>query len=346
MKVRKNVIGSLEKCYSLSLLDYQGKSHLLVAAEKVNQCRMYGMDGNLEEVLWDEPGGVMTMVPVPEGGGQFLATWRFYSPNDSKDASIVSVTPENGSWVVRTVAELPFVHRFDILRSGEKKYLIACTLKSGHACKDDWSSPGKVYAASLPEDLSAVDREHPLKLQVLRDGMFKNHGYFRDVEDGRESAVVACEQGIFRFVPPRSGDKGWEIEQLLEEPASDAALLDLDGCGEKELLIFSPFHGDTVSIYKRSGGRFVRVYEHPEKLEFLHAICCGYPGGIPTIFLGYRRGRQELLAVTADGRGGYSFQVLDSGSGPANVLFFRGGKDYLLAANRESDEIALYQLEM
>ena len=39
-------------------------------------------------------------------------------------------------------------------------------------------------------------------------------------------------------------------ETLLETPASDATLIDFDGDGKDELLVLSPFHGDTVLIYR------------------------------------------------------------------------------------------------
>lgn len=344
MKIQKKVVGSLEKCYSLSLLEYRGSRHFLVAAEKVNQCRMYDLQGSLEEVVWEQPGGTMSLVPVPGADGQFLATQRFYSPNDSKEASIVSVTPEgDGKWRVRTLAELPFVHRFDILKCGGRNYLIACTLKSGHSCKDDWTEPGKVYAAELPNDLTQFDEERPLQLQVMKEQMLRNHGYFKWVKDGCEQAVIACEQGIFRFAPPLGARKGWEIEQLLDTPASDMALMDLDGCGVEEMLVFSPFHGDRAVIYKKMDKSYRKVYEYPQRLEFLHAVCCGYLCGRPAFFLGYRKGQRELLALMSDGDSGFVCQVIDSGCGPANVLYYSGEEEeFLLAANRETDEIAMY----
>ena len=128
MNVTKKVVGELKKCYALTMLNYHGHDHFLVAAEKVNECRLYDLDGNQEEVLWSEPGGIMTMQQVPGSDGQFLSTRKFYSPNDSKNASIVVVTPMG---------------------------------------KNDWRSPGRVCVAELPDDLSKFTYQNQLELKTL-----------------------------------------------------------------------------------------------------------------------------------------------------------------------------------
>ena len=64
MKVNKIKTHELEKCYAISPLTYNGAEHILSAAEKVNKCLLFDLDGNLEETVWEEPGGTMSMVPV------------------------------------------------------------------------------------------------------------------------------------------------------------------------------------------------------------------------------------------------------------------------------------------
>ena len=42
----------------------------------------------------------------------------------------------------------------------------------------------------------------------------------------------------------------------------------------------------------------------------------------------------------------YVYEIIDEDRGPANVFrFVRDGKDVLIAANRETDEVAMYTLE-
>ena len=79
--MKLNLLNSyeLDRCYSIAPLHYQGKDHILVAAEKVNKCILFDLDGNPEETVWEEPGGTMSMVQVPGTDGWFLATHQFYT---------------------------------------------------------------------------------------------------------------------------------------------------------------------------------------------------------------------------------------------------------------------------
>lgn len=346
--IKKRVLAELEKCYSIAPLIYQNKFHILVAAEKKNRCILFNQDGNEKATVWEGPGGVMTMVQVPGTDGQFLATHKFYSPNDSREAKIIVATPDqNGRWKINTLVELPFVHRFDILTVGEENYLIACALKSGHEYKDDWSTPGKVYGAKLPKDLTGFNEENQLSLTVLKENMLKNHGYYRVIENGKVSGLVCSDNGVFRFWPPEQEGNPWRIDQLLDVPASDGTMIDLDGDGKMELLTLSPFHGDEISIYKNIDNEWKKVYEYPEKAEFLHAIWSGELGGKRTIIVGYRKGARRLLAFTWDeNMQSYAFKTLDDDRGPANAYGYHNGEnDVLIAANRETNEIAMYTFE-
>lgn len=344
MKFQKNVIATLNKCYSIAPLTYQGNPCFLVAAEKQDPCLLFDMEGRLLTTVFEEPGGVMSMVPLPWEEGAFLATHRFYSPNDSANASIVRVYPGQDGFQVQTLARLPFVHRFDILTRNHIHYLIACTLKSGHQYKDDWSSPGKVYATVLPEDLSAVTEEHPLKLTVLKDHMLKNHGYYRITKDGYDSALVSSDEGVFLFTPPETPEGEFSITQLLGTPASDAVLVDLDGDGEEELFVFSPFHGDQILIYKKEHGSYFLQYTHPVKTEFTHALWAGSLNGRKVVLAGHRKGKRELLLFSYSSETAhYTYEVVDTDCGPANVSCFSTDKGpRIIAANREINEIAMY----
>ena len=88
---------------------------------------------------------------------------------------------------------------------------------------------------------------------MIRDGLVKNHGYYRVEDEGVQTSVISAEQGVFQFIPPAQlGDR--EIRTLLETPASDAVLLDLDEDGERRLAVLSRPSRDCISIYKRETG--------------------------------------------------------------------------------------------
>lgn len=348
MKVEKKVIANLNKCYSIAPLYYQGTDHFLVAAEKVDRCLLFDMEGNVEDTVWSEPGGTMSMVQVPGTDGQFLATQKMYSPNDSKEARIQIVTPRGrGDWEIRTLLELPYVHRFDIVEKKGVRYLIACTLKSDHGFKDDWTTPGKVYVAELPEDLSGFNEENQLQLEVIQDGLFRNHGYYKVEIEGGQACVISADQGVFLFTPPEASGGQWEIQQLLDTPASDGVLVDMDEDGELELVVIAPFHGDSISIYKKEDGAYQKVYDYEKPAEFAHSIFGGMLCGKPGVVIGHRKGSRDLLAFTYNKESGsYQVQVLDKDCGSANVFKYTNhGKDVIISTNREIDQVAMYILE-
>lgn len=345
MRAQKKVIGSLEKCYSLATFDYDGEQHLMVAAEKKDEIDVFSYDGKKLDTFYGGSGGVMTMQQVP-GKPVLLATQKFYSPNNSADAEIIYFIQKDGKWEHRVLCKAPFVHRFGILERGGQKYLIVCTLKSAHAFKNDWTCPGRVWTAKLPDDIEAYDENHLLELEPLISGLYKNHGFMRGKDDEGEFAVVGTENGVYKVVPPENGSE-WSYELLLDIPASDMLYLDFDGDGQRELLVLSPFHGDTLSIWKKTADKFSKVYEHPKKLPFIHAIWGEEVDGKVYGFVGCREGDRDLIAVSWNDSGEkWEISGLDAGAGAANVMYYKDGDHHcLLAANRETDEIAVYSLD-
>ena len=340
MKVTKKAIGTLNKCYACRIYEYDGAGHLIVAAEKQDPCYAYDLDGNFCDTLWTGPGGVMTLLQDPVSGA-LLATQKFYSPNDSASAKIVYYTREKDGWDCHVLCDLPFVHRFGIIQNSEKRYLVACTLKSAHAFKNDWTCPGRIWIGEL-DDVTTYSQEHQLPMTALESGLYKNHGFaVHEKADGSTFAVVGTENGVYQV--EISAENRPVSTKLLDTPASDVLYLDFDGDGERELLVLSPFHGDTVSIYHKAADGFEKVWEREEKMPFIHAIYAGEVGGKTVAFVGNREGKKELVMISfADG---YRTELIDQGAGAANCLFLRkDGKNLLLAANRESNEIALYEI--
>ncbi len=341
----KRNLAELEKCYCVSTLQYKNKKHLLVAAEKTDKCKMFDLDGNFEQDIWDGPGGVMTMEQVPNTDGQFLSTQKFYSPNDSLDAKIIVATPnENGTFDINVLLNLPFVHRFGILTRGGVNYLIACALKSGHEHKDDWRFDGKIFVAVLPENLTDFNEENCLKMEVLVDGVHKNHGFSKLEKNGTVGVLVGSESGIFEIFPPASANDKWEVEKILDDPVSDMIAIDFDDDGEKELMTYSKFHGDQITIYKKEGANYKVMHSFDKKYDFLHAIATMKLSEKNVAVVGHRGNEMDLFLIYYED-GAFKTAMVDKACGTANALtYVHNNKNYILGANRETNQIDLYSL--
>ena len=187
-----------------------------------------------------------------------------------------------------------------------------------------------------------------MELTVIKDNMLKNHGYYRVDENGQQTAVISADCGVFQFVPPETPGSDWEIRTLLKTAASDAVLVDMDEDGEKELAVLSPFHGDNISFYKKKDGVFEKVYEYEKPAEFTHAIFGGMLCGKPAVVIGHRKAERNLVLFTWNPeKACYESAVMDEDCGPANVLkYSHNGKEIIISANREIDEVAMYTVEL
>ena len=196
----------------------------------------------------------------------------------------------------------------------------------------------------LPDNLDGFDETHQLPLTLLKDGMCHNHGYSMYFDHGVQTGVVTCDEGVFQFIPPENEQAGWQIRQLYDQPVSDAVLCDFDGDGEPELGCISPFHGDELYVCKKNAaGQYEKVWQHPEKLEMLHATWACTLCGKPVWIVGHRKGARDLMLVSYE-NGAYQAQVIDHDCGSANAFKFsdRASRDVIVVANRETNEIALY----
>lgn len=344
MQYSKKVIASMPKAYAIGMFEGEDARSFVIGVEKDGPIRRFALDGTPMETVTEGPGGVMTITQVPGRKDQLLATSEFFSPNYGSDtAGIVSYTrAADGTWSTHRICDLPYVHRFGVLVGADGQlWLIACTIKG--ACrkiKNDWLTPGAVYVAKLGDSLET----ETVELTELSGCQLQNHGFWTN--EDHTLALVSTAAGVFRYVPPATADGEWSVSCLIVQPTSDICVADFDGDGKDEILTLSAFHGDTLSVWHEGDTEdtYKKVWEDPEKRDFLHAIWSGTIAGEPCAVIGNRKAGRDLFRVHfADGT--YQLEMIDHDRGPANCwVFTDGDTTRIIAANRETDEVALYDV--
>lgn len=349
MKYSKKVLAQMPKCYALGMLMGDDAPSFVAGVEKEGPIRRFALDGTPMETVAEGPGGVMTVTQVPGRGDQLVATSKFFSPNfGADDAQIVSYTRgQDGTWTCRVVCDLPYVHRFGLVQGADGTlWVIACTIKG--ACreiKNDWLTPGAVYVGKVERPLEEYSADDQLPLTCLASMQVQNHGFWTAPD--KSFALVSTAAGVFRYVPPATADGAWDVTCLIVQPTSDICMADFDGDGKQEILTISAFHGDTLSIWHEGEveDTYTCVWTDSEKREFLHAIWSGELAGESCAVVGNRKAGRDLIRVFyADGA--YHLEVIDHDHGPANCWVYEvDGASRIIAANRETDELALYEVE-
>lgn len=344
--MEKRIIDTIPMCYSVGAMRSEGGLKLIYAGEGDGRVAVYdGPDYSHRTIVWDETeklGGTMSICAVEDHEDMFFVSTGFFDMVHSQTSAIWLIRGKNGSYTRECVCKIPYLHRFDVVRVGDRRFLIACTLHNGKKEPSDWSTPGKIFCAELPLDLEGPVRA---ELSVLEDGLFQNHGFNRIYDKGICKFGVATQNGVYLVTPPQTERDSWDVQQALPIGASDVCAADLDGDGELEYGLIRPFHGDTFEVYQSVGGRAKLVYAHPKKQGFTHAIFSATIAGTPLFAIGARGGDQEIFTLHYDAERGYVVESVEKGAGPSNVrLIDTPDGGLLMAANREKDEAALYTL--
>lgn len=341
MKIRKIVLDEFYRAYAVGNVTIDQELHIIVASEAIEgkAIAYHGEDFSKKKVLWDDQGGTMSIVPIPDTNGEFLAVRNFFPGFNAKTAKVVHVKPEGDGFIVTDFLELPYLHRFDLITVGSTHYFIGATLCSSKTEREDWSDPGKVFVGVLPKDL-----KEGMTVTPIMHHLYHNHGYYRAPYQGKMSAYVTSDEGVFVFTPPQQKKDTWHIEHIIKTRVSDVAVYDIDGDGFDEILSIEPFHGNTMHLYKLIDGIYQIVYTVDRPIEFAHAMEGTTLRGQRAFVCGIRRLNQELFYIIYDHEL-KQYQIIDieKNVGPANIkMIHLQDRELIVAANNTIHQAAVY----
>lgn len=336
----KQIIGSIPKCYSVLGVIEDGQPKLIFAGEGDGLLSVFsGENYAHEETVWEGGGGTMSVVPFSEHA--FLASRGFYSMVEAQQSNIELVRHTPQGYTHSVLAMLPYLHRFGVVKLADgSRFIVAATIADFKADKEDWSHPGHLYRALLP------DEPNELLHWVRVDGDYtQNHGFFVDHDAEGDTVYICSREGVFRILAPADKAGGWRVEQVMNQPASDLAVMDIDGDGLKELAILEPFHGNAMVVYHPADGCYREAFRYPVAQDFYHAIIPAELNSEKVFLGGARKGPMQLFAV-AYRDGAYTSFVLDQDVGPSNLAMLHlPDCDMVLSANRQIHQAAVYRFE-
>ncbi|MBN2300001.1 MAG: hypothetical protein JXC31_02315 [Acholeplasmataceae bacterium] len=341
MKIEKLVLGEMYRAYSTGSVRIDGELHAIIASEAIDgMCLAYhGENFDQTKVVWEKAGGTMSIVPIPDTNGEFLAVQNFFPGFNGLTSKVVHVVPKGDGFEVRDFIDLPYLHRFDIITRNGVNYFLGAALCTSKTDREDWSDPGKVYVGILPSDLSKG-----MEVKPIYENLTHNHGYYQATYEGKPAGYVTSDEGVFVFVPPFNKKEVWEVHHIIKKRVSDVAVFDIDGDGEDEILSIEPFHGKEMHIYKKINNQYEIVYTVDRPIEFAHAICGTTLRGKPVFVCGIRRLSAELFYIEYHKEtNSFECVVIDENIGTANIVVVNEeDRDIIVAANNTIHQAALY----
>ncbi|HUW20401.1 MAG TPA: hypothetical protein VMW16_13975 [Sedimentisphaerales bacterium] len=349
MKITKRTVASLERVYSISAapgLKAKGWPAFLGGSEGDGPL-LYFEPPQYEPIeIANEPGGFISLWAFERETGKYVVAATDFKPGFKAENCRIIVYPldERVRGEAFEVGRLPYTHRVAVLAVGGRQCFLGSTLCSAKAFKYDWTQPGGVHLAVIPDKI-----ENKWEFRQIVTGLNKNHGmdYGQLDKADRGGFLLSAMEGLFFMRIPDSPEDRWGVETIAEGEHSDAFAYDWDAAGYPQIFAISPFHGNTVTIYRREQSRWSGTVI-ADDISMGHVLWAGELLGRPGLLVGGRDGRKELRLYRKSGPQGkdFSYELIDEGIGPTQIAVAALGKDAtgLIVAAHAVNEVRTYTL--
>lgn len=341
MNIQKKLLAHLPLVYAVSAMSVKGHTCFLAASEqegKGSLCLLLDPQTGRKDVLWESPGGVMSLIPVPDQEGVFLSIEEFYPVFRSETASVWRnrLSMENDRVTVsrELLCRLPFVHRITLLQEPDGMYLAAASLCTSKKFVEDWSDPGGVYIGVYGDRV---------ELEMITGGLTKNHGMFTQKTADGDVLWIGSQEGVNRFWRENGS---WKYETVIRDETSDMWISDIDADGIGEMAVIQGFHGNRARLLKWTAGAWSPMAELA--IDFGHVVWTGTILGNTCLITGSRGGDMALkLHRILPEAEGYRFetQILEADVGSTQIAVAECGSSvWICSANHETGTVDLYTL--
>ena len=349
MKISKRSLAGLERVYSIAVVpgSMDGDWPAFLAGSEGDGSLLYFEGGDLKPVeIAKEPGGFISLWAFEQGGCKYVVAATDFKPGFKAENCKIIVYPLDGArrGECFEVGLLPYTHRVAVLDLDGQKCFLGSTLCAAKDFKYDWSQPGGIHLAAIPEEVSS-----PWEFRQIVTGLNKNHGmdFAQLSEGGRGGFLLSAMEGLFYMRIPTGFDGEWEVETIAEGEHSDGFAYDWDGSGSVQIFAISPFHGETVTIYRRDQGGWNPTII-TDDVSFGHVLWAGELLGEPGLLIAGRGGDKELRLYRKSGPDGkgFSCETIDEGIGPTQIAVVDRGEDSagLIVAAHGANEVRVYDL--
>jgi hypothetical protein len=334
--IEKKSILKINNVYTAHAFEAKGRVFIGAGSETDPEVRLYDLTTGEIEKLPDCPGGMMSFLPVPGRPDSYVSIMGLFPPFIGREAGLYLHEYSSRGWKTTKAMDLPFAHRCEFIRMDGEVYLVAASVSRHKEDPPDWSQAGDLHIISM-------NRQHGLhwKSEVLTDRIIRNHGMTRSHIDGVDTLCISGAEGIFKISQDNEGL--WALEPVFDREVSEMSFIDLDGDGSIELVTIEPFHGGTISMYKKREGKWNLVFS--DSLSFGHGLSSGFFNGEPVVVVGNRTDSLalEMFTVGDLSKGLINRKVIETDAGPTQTQVFTCMEsDYILSANQRKNEVALY----